>query len=93
MGSCIVVLKDECIPMPTGVGHSNRLSDIVSVEELSDVPLTAVEFCPSSHGDPTPKEDTSTSTAFACDLGWRLVTLPSSTPNPLLPIMKIENEF
>ena len=28
MGSCIVVLGDECIPMPTGVGHNNRLNDI-----------------------------------------------------------------
>ena len=28
MCSCIAVLGDECIPMPTGVGHNNRLNDI-----------------------------------------------------------------
>ena len=37
MGSCIVVLKDECIPMPTGVGNNNRLNEIVSVVEPNDI--------------------------------------------------------
>ena len=77
IGSCIVVLKNECILMPTGVGHNSRLNDVVSVTELSDIPLTDVEFCPLSHGDPSPNNDTSTSIAVVCDHGWRLVTLPS----------------
>ena len=77
MGSCIVVFRDNCIPLPTGVGHNRRLNDIVSVVEPSDIPLTDVEFCPLSHGDPSPNNDTSTSIAVVCDHGWRLVTLPS----------------
>ena len=54
MGSCIVVSKDECLPMSTGVGHSNRLYYIVCVLEPSDISLTDVEFCPPSHDDPLP---------------------------------------
>ena len=46
------ILKDEYILMPTGIEHSNRLSDIVSVVEPSEIPLADVEFCPLSHGDP-----------------------------------------
>ena len=61
MGSYIVVLKDECIPMPSDVGHNNRLDDIVSVAQASDIPLADVECCPPSHGDPFPNHDTSTS--------------------------------
>ena len=61
MGSCIVVLKDKYIPMPTGVGHNSSLSDIVYVVEPSDIPLADVECCPPSHGDPFPNHDTSTS--------------------------------
>ena len=83
MGSCIVVLKDECIPVPTVVGRNNRLNDLVSVVEPSDIPLVDVEFCPPSHGDPFPNHDISTSVAIVCDHGWRLVTLPSSTSTPL----------
>ena len=47
-GFCIAVLKDKCIPMPTGVGHTNRLNDIVSVVESSYILLAIVEFCPLS---------------------------------------------
>ena len=72
MGSCIVVLKDDCIPVQTGVGH-NRLDDIVSVVEPGDIPLADVEFCPPSHGDSSPNHDTSTSIAVVCDRGWGLV--------------------
>ena len=88
MGSCTVVLKDECISMPTGIEHNKKLNSIVCVVEPSDIPLVDVQFCPPSHGDPSPNDDTSNG-----DHGLRLVTLPSSTPNPLPPIMKIENEF
>ena len=92
MGFCTVVLKNECVPMPTGVGHNNnRLKDIVSVVEPSDILLADVEFCPPRYGDPFPNHDTSTSMAVVCDHGWRLVTLPSSTPNTLPAIVKIEN--
>ena len=84
MGSCIVILKDERIPMLTDVGHNNLLDDIVSVVEPSDIPLAYLEFCP------LPNRDAFTSIANVCDLGWRLVTLSRSTPNPLPPIMKIE---
>ena len=90
MVSRIFVLKDECIPMPTGVGNNNRLNDVVAVVEPCDIPLADEEFCPPSHGDPSQNHDTSTSIAVVCDHGWRLVSLPSSTPNPLLPIMKID---
>ena len=57
MGSCTVVSKDDCVPMPTGVGHNYRLSDVVPVVESSDIPLADVEFCSSSHGDPSPNHD------------------------------------
>ena len=90
MGSCIAVSKDECIPMLMGVGHNNRLTYIISVVEPSDIPLADVEFCPPSHGDPSPNHDTTTSTAVVRNPGWRLVTLPNSTPNPLSTIMKIK---
>ena len=90
MGSVNVVLKDGCIRLLTGSGHRNRLNDIVSVVELRNISLADVEFCPPSQGDPSPNHDTSTSIAVVCDHGWRLVTLPSSTPNFLLPIMKID---
>ena len=50
MGYCIVVLKDQCTLMWTGVGHSDRLNN-VSVVEPSDTPLADVEFCPPSQGD------------------------------------------
>ena len=93
MGSCVVALKNEFFSMPTGVGHNDRLNDIVSVVEPSDIPLADVEFCPPSHGDPSPNHDTSTSIAVVCDHGWRLGTLPGLMPNPLLPITKIQNEF
>ena len=93
MGSVNVVLKDGCIPLLTGSGHRNQLNYIVSVVELRNIPLADVEFCPPSQGDPSPNHDTSTSIAVMCNHGWRLVTLPSSTPNPLPPIMKIENNF
>ena len=73
MGSCIAVLKDECIPMPTGVGHNNKFDDVVSVAEPSDSPLADVEFCPPSLGDPSRNHDTSTSIAVVCDRGWGLV--------------------
>ena len=43
MGS-FIASEDECIPMPMGVGHNNRLNDIVSVVEPSDIPLADVEF-------------------------------------------------
>ena len=33
MDSCIVPLKDECSPMPMGVGHNNRLTGIASAVE------------------------------------------------------------
>ena len=79
--------------MPTGVGHSNGLNDIVCVVEPCDIPLADAELCLPSHGDPFPNHDTSTSIAVVCDHGWRLVTLSSSTSNPLPSIMKIENEF
>ena len=59
MGSSIVVLKDECIPMPSDVGHNNRLNDIVSVAQASDIPLADMEFCSPSHGDPSPNHDLS----------------------------------
>ena len=68
MCSCIVVLKDDCIPMPTGVRH-NRLDDVVFVLMLSDIPLADVEFCLPSHGGPSPNHDTSTSIAVVCDHG------------------------
>ena len=77
--------------MPRVVGHNNRLNDIVSVVEPSDVPLADVDFCLSTHGDPSPNHDISTSIAVVRDHGWRLVTLPSSTPNTLPAIVKIEN--
>ena len=54
MVSRIFVLKDECIPMPTGVGNNNRLNDVVAVVEPCDIPLADEEFCPPSHGDPFP---------------------------------------
>ena len=44
MGSCIVVLKDECIPMPTDKGHNNMLNDIDYVVEPSNIPLTECEM-------------------------------------------------
>ena len=56
-------------------------------------PAAEVEFCPPSHSDSFTNHDTSTSIVVVCNHGWRLIMLPSSTPNPLLPIMKIENEF
>ena len=87
MGSCIVVLKDDCIPMPSGVGHNDRLKDIVFVVP-SDILLADVEFCPPSHGDSSLNHDTSISIAVVCDHGLRLVTLPSSTPNLVRPITK-----
>ena len=90
MDSCIVVLKGECIPVRTGIGHNIRLNDIVSVVKPSEIPLADMEFCPPSHCDPSPNLDTSTSVAVMCNHGWRLVTLPSLIPNTLLPIMKIE---
>ena len=93
MGSCIVVLKDECIRTPMGVGHNNRLNDIVSVVEPNDIPLADVEFCSPSHSDPSPKPDNPISREVVCDHGWRLVTLPSSTTNPLPSTMNIEDEF
>ena len=69
-GACIVVLKDECTPMPTGVGHNNRLNDIVSGIEPGDVPLADVEFCPPSHDDPSPNHDTPTFMGeVVCDRG------------------------
>ena len=77
----------------TGAGHNNKLNGIVSVVEPSDVLLADVELYPPGHGDPFPNHDTSTSIAVVCDHGWRLVTLPTLTPNLLLSIMKIENEF
>ena len=67
MVSCIVIMKDACIPVPTGVGRNNRLNDVVV--EPSDIPSLDVEFCPPSHGDPSPNHDTSMSTAVSCDLG------------------------
>ena len=79
IGSCIVVLKNECIPMPTGVGHNSRLSDVVSVTELSDIPLTDVEVSSPNHDDAAQNRDNSVSIAVLCNHGWRLVTLPSST--------------
>ena len=82
MGSSIVVLKDECIPMPSDVGHNNRLNDIVSVAQASDIPLADMEFCSPSHGDPSPNHDTATSRMVVCDHSWRLVTLPSSNAKP-----------
>ena len=88
-----VVLKDECIPVPTGKGHVIRLTDFVSVIEPSDISLADVKFCLPSHGDPHSNHDIFTCVAVVCDHGWRLLTLPSSTPNLLPPIMKIENEF
>ena len=99
MGSFIVILTDECIPMLTSVGHNSRLNDIVTVVELvtvvepSDIPLADMEFCLSSHGDPCPNHDTSTSIADVWDHGWRLVMLLSLMPNPLPPTMKIGNKF
>ena len=48
MGSCTVVLKDDCIPMPTGVVHNDMLNGIVSVVEPSHGSLADVEFGPSS---------------------------------------------
>ena len=89
-GFCIVVMKDERISMPTVVGHNNWLSGIVSAVEPSDIPLADVEFCPPSHGDPSPNYATSISIAVVCDHGCRLVTLPCSTSNPLPPTIKIE---
>ena len=88
MSSCIV-LKDEYTPTD-GVMHNNRLNDIVSVVEPNDILLADVEYCPPSYGDPTPNHDTSTYMVVMYDHGLRLITLPSSTPNSLLPIMKIE---
>ena len=73
MCSCFVVLKDDCIPVPTGVGHNNRLNDIVSVVEPRDIPLVDVEFYLPSRGDPYPNHDTSISIAVVCDHGWRPV--------------------
>ena len=93
MGSCTVVSKDARIPMPTDVRYSDRLNDIVSVVEPSDIPLTDVEFCCPSHGDPSTNHDTRTSIAVLCHHGWGLGTFLNSTPNPLPPVMKIENEF
>ena len=87
MGSCTVVLKDECIPMPTDIGHNNRLNNIASVVEPTDIPLADVEFCPPSHADSFLNHDTSTSIAARCNHGWRL---PNPTPNLLPPIMKTE---
>ena len=60
-GSFIVVLTDDCIPMPTAVGHNNRLIDIVTVVEPSDISLA--NYSP-SHGDPFPNHDTFTSIAI-----------------------------
>ena len=67
MGSCIVVVNDECIPRPTGLGHTDRLNDVVSVAEPSNIPLADVECCPSGHGDLFPNHDTSASVAVVCD--------------------------
>ena len=70
MGSGIAVLQDERIPMPTGVGHNNRLHDTVSVLQPSDIPLADVEFCPPSHDDPSPNHDTPTFMGeVVCDRG------------------------
>ena len=93
MGSCTGVLRDEYIPVPTGLGYNNRLKDILSVVEPSDIPLADVEFCPPSHGDPSQNHDTSTSIAVMCNHCWRLGMLPTLMPDPLPPIMKINNEF
>ena len=63
MGSYIVVFKDECIPILTGIGHNNELNDFVSVVEPSDIPLALAdtEFCLPSHGDiPPPHHQTMT---------------------------------
>ena len=61
MGSCYVILEDEYIPMPMGIGHNNRLNDIVPVVKISDIflvdSLVDLEFCPLSHGDPSPNYD------------------------------------
>ena len=88
MGSCTVVSKDARIPMPTDVRYSDRLNDIVSVVEPSDVPPVDVEFCLPSHGDLSPDHDISTSIAVMRD--WRLVAVPSLTANPLLPMKKMK---
>ena len=85
MRSCIVILKEECIPMPTGFGHNNSLNGIISVAQPSDILLADVESCPPTHGDPSQNDETSASVAVMCNHGWRLVTLPRSMPNPWLP--------
>ena len=61
--------KNECIPMPTGVGHNNRFDDVVSVVQPSDISLADAEFRRPSHGDSSPKHDTSSSIAAVCDHG------------------------
>lgn len=58
---------------PTGVGHTNRLSDILSVVERNDIPLAVVEFCPPSQTrTPAP-----TPIAVVNNHGWRTVKLHS----------------
>ena len=72
---------------------SNTLSDIVSVVELSDIPLADVEFCPPSHGDPVPYKPWQFHVSGRVRSWLEVGNLPSSTPNPLPPIMNIEHEF
>ena len=93
MGSCTVVLKDECVPMAMSVRHYNSLSEIAFVLEPSDILLADVEFCPPGHSNSSPNNDTSISIEVVCNHGWRMVTFPTSKPNPWPPIIKIENEF
>lgn len=63
MGSFVVVLKDDCIPMPMEIGH-NRLNDAVSLLEPSDISLADVELCPLP---PSANRHTSTSIAAVRD--------------------------
>lgn len=58
---------------PTGVGHTNRLNDILSVVERNDIPMAVVEFCPPSQTrTPAP-----TPIAVVNNHGWRTVKLHS----------------
>ena len=92
MVSRIFVLKDECIPMPTGVGFNNRLNDIVSVVEPSNLLLADVEFCPPCDSDSSTNHDTSTSIAVV--QSWlQAENVPRLMPNPLPLIIKIEKEI
>ena len=58
MRFCVVLLKDECVALPTGVGHNSRLDGMFPVVVPSDILMEDAEFCRLSHGYPSPSHGT-----------------------------------